>query len=96
MDVLGLSPFEILLSLAWLGAIGVRVAEWVFKRTHEGDDCVKKADWQRGRRDDLDTAKHHINNRLSIYVPEKLYERDRQEIHRRLGALERHGEGAGV
>lgn len=89
----GLSPFEILLTLAWLGAIGVRVGEWVFKRSHDGDDCVKRSEWQLARRDDVDKALHFTRNTVNLYVPREAYDRDWKETSRRLEHLEAQGSG---
>ena len=92
----GLSPFEVLLTLAWLGAIGARVAEWVFKRSHDGDDCVQRAEWAAARSKDSEDARHFTRGELSLYVPQKLYDRDWKETNRRLEHLEQQGSGLRV
>ena len=84
----GLTPFELLMAAWVVVTMLIRAGEWIFRRNLDAAAVVKRSEWEQGRAEDVEKARHFTRNLVGTYTLREVYERDWKETDRRLRHLE--------
>ena len=84
----GLTSFETLMAVWALLALVIRAGEWIFRRTLDSTEFVKKDDWEKARVEDKEYGRHFTRGEIGLYMRKDMYDRDWKDMNRRVEHLE--------